>query len=157
MKPDMNSGEVVRPSKPARGVRQPATSESLRLRAAIVAPAGARREFLARIPVRTDDGVLLIPASRVAVIAAHGSRLTITTLDQSEHSFEYRLKNLEARLDPSEFLRLNRSVIVRLSIIARISKGRSGTNKVFLENGQQLIMSRKQAVRLRRVVLAVLG
>ncbi len=123
----------------------------------MVAPAGAPREYLTRIPVRVQDGLLFVPTSRVVTITAHAERLTITTSDRAEHSFEYRLKDLEARLDPAEFLRLSRSIIVNLTAISRIVRGPNGTNKVVLENGRELNMSRKQAVRLRRAVLAVLG
>ena len=90
------------------------------------------------------------------MIVAHGERLTITASDLAEHSFEYRLKNLEARLDPAQFIRLSRSIIVNLTAISRIIRGPNGMYRVVLENGRELDMSRKQAVRLRRVVLAAL-
>jgi two-component system, LytTR family, response regulator len=116
----------------------------------MVGPARGPREYLTRVPVRTQSGLLLIPTSQVLMIVAHGERLTITTSELADYSFEYRLKNLEARLDPGEFLRLGRSIIINLASISRIIREPNGTYRVVLENGRELEMSRKQAVRRRR-------
>src|SRR5262245_50980149 len=152
----MNRRDAISQPKSQRAFGSPPTSESRRLRAAIVAPTNAAREFLTRIPMRIPGGLLFIPTSQIVMIVAHGERLTITTSDSAEYSLDYRLKNLEARLNPAEFLRLSRGTIVKLSAISRILRGSSGTNKVILENGQELNMSRIQAARLGRVLLAVL-
>jgi DNA-binding LytR/AlgR family response regulator len=132
------------------------TSELARLRAAIVAPAGERGRYLSRIPVRTSGALRLVPTSQVAMIVAHGERLTVTTIDQATYSFECRLKILEIHLDPSQFVRVRRGLMVNLNLVSRIVTASSGTYKVLLQDGQGLGMSRMQAARLRHVLVDVL-
>ncbi len=91
------------------------------------------------------------------MIVANGERLAITTLDHQHHTLVYRLKDLETRLDPSAFIRLNRGVVVSLNAIARIVAGSSGTSIAVLESGQELSMSRMQSQRLRHVVQQLLS
>ena len=131
-------------------------SETERLRSALVGLTRGSGEFLRRIPVRGDDGLVLVPTDRVVTIAAEGERLVITTSDRGQHTILYGLKDLEARLDPGEFVRLNRSVIVSLNAVQRLIRARGGSSRVVLETGQELGMSRKQTVRLRRVLQELL-
>lgn len=49
---------------------------------------------------------------------------------------------LEARLDPAQFLRLHRSVIVRKDLIARLGHDGAGTWQAELTNGEQLRIGR---------------
>jgi DNA-binding LytR/AlgR family response regulator len=134
--------------------------EDSRLRAILTARRSARRlrsEYLTRIPVRNRTTILLVPISQVVAIAADGSKLTIITRDHQQHSWEYRLKDLEARLDPAVFMRLNRGALVNVNAVSRVVGAAGGTSRVVLENGQELAMSRKQSQRLRRVLLRLLG
>lgn len=132
------------------------SSELTRLRAAIVAPASSDCRYLTRIPIRTSGTLLLLPTSHVVMIVAHGERLTVTTTDKRTYSFECRLKNLEVHLDPSEFVRVRRGLMVNLSVVSRIVTASGGTCKVILDDGQELGMSRMQAARLRHVLVDVL-
>jgi two-component system LytT family response regulator len=147
----VNRREVVAHALQGGG-QVPPESEVKRLRSAIVGPARARSEYLKRIPLRSNDGLVLVPTNRVMTVAADLERLIITTTDQVRHTILYRLKDLEALLDPSEFVRLSRGLIVNLNAIARLAPGPAGTSRAILENGQELGVSRKQTVRLRRVL-----
>jgi two-component system LytT family response regulator len=131
-------------------------SES-RLRAALAERSSSRREYLTRIPIRDGASLTLVPTALVAMIVAHGEKLTITTLDHQRHSLLYRLKDLEARLDPAEFVRLGRGALANLNAVSRIVAGPSGRKKVILKNGDELAMSRIEAQRLRRIVQGLLG
>jgi DNA-binding LytR/AlgR family response regulator len=130
--------------------------EVRRLRSAIAHRAGTPREYLTRIPVREGDTLILVPTSRVAAIAAQGERLIITTLDHQHHTMYYRLKDLEVRLDPAEFIRLSRGTLANVNAVSRIVAGPSGTNRVILQNGDEVGMSRIQTQRLRHVLLRLL-
>jgi DNA-binding LytR/AlgR family response regulator len=139
-----------------RGRQERVSAEVGRLRSVITHRAVTPHEYLTRIPVRDGDTLILVPTSRVAAVAAHGERLIITTLDRQRHSMYYRLKNLEARLDPAEFIRLSRGMLANVNAISRIITGSSGTNRVILENGDEVGMSRIQTQRLRHVLLGLL-
>lgn len=130
--------------------------QRIRLRAALVKESGSGSDYLRRIPVRHQDTLVLIPTSQVATIVANGETLTISTLDRQQHSFVYRLKDLEARLDPTEFIRLNRGALVNVNVVSRIVPGSAGTSRVVFVNGGELRMSRMQSKRFRRILLELL-
>jgi two-component system, LytTR family, response regulator len=71
------------------------------------------------------------------------------------HSINYRLKDLEARLDPSQFVRLARGTLVNIEMIARVSPMPGGTFVVTLKNNQQLQASRLQSRILRDGLLRI--
>jgi DNA-binding LytR/AlgR family response regulator len=112
-----------------------------------------RSAYLVRIPVRYRSEVFLVPVSQVAAIVADAERLTITTTGGKQYVINYRLKDLESRLDPEQFVRLSRAALVNLSAVSRIVVRQSGMNTVILENGQELSMSRLQSRHLRQTLL----
>jgi two-component system, LytTR family, response regulator len=104
---------------------------------------------LDRIPVRQKHDIVLVPASQIASIVAEGELLHLTTSGQERYTITYRLKNLEARLDPVKFIRLGRGVLVNIDYIARVTPLPGGMYVVKLRNGQQLDVSRIQSRLLR--------
>ncbi|MDQ3321830.1 MAG: LytTR family transcriptional regulator [Acidobacteriota bacterium] len=57
----------------------------------------------------------------------------------------YRLKDLEARLDGAKFVRLSRGILVNLEMIQKISPMPGGLYDVLLKNNQKLSSSRLQS------------
>jgi two-component system LytT family response regulator len=104
---------------------------------------------LDRIPVRQKHDIVLVPTSQIASIIAEGEVLHLTTARQDRHTITYRLKTLEARLDPAKFIRLGRGVIANIDFIARVTPLPGGMYSVKLINGQQLDVSRIQSRLLR--------
>ena len=104
---------------------------------------------LERIPVRRKDDILLVPVSQIASIVAEGELLHLTTSRLERHTISYRLKDLEARLDPAKFIRLGRGVLANLDAIVRVTPLPGGMYSVRLQNGQQLDVSRIQSRLLR--------
>jgi two-component system LytT family response regulator len=109
----------------------------------------ARLPFLERIPVRRRDEVILVPVEHIASIVADGELLHITTIDHDHHTITYRLKDLEARLDPAQFIRLGRGTLANIHLIAKVSLMPGGTNLAILSNGLKLQVSRLQSRVLR--------
>ncbi len=108
---------------------------------------------LDRIPVRRKDDIVLVPVSQIAAIEADGELLHITTARQERHTIAYRLKDLEARLDPAKFIRLSRGAIANIEYIARVTPMPGGLYTVRLQNGQELDVSRIQSRLLRERLL----
>jgi two-component system LytT family response regulator len=102
-----------------------------------------------RIPVRRKDDIVLVPVGRIAAVVADGELLHITTARQERHTISYRLKDLEARLDPAKFIRLSRGAIANIDYIARVTPMPGGVYTVKLHNGQELDVSRIQSRLLR--------
>jgi two-component system LytT family response regulator len=96
--------------------------------------------------------VFLVPVAQVAAIVADGGRLTITTTGDKQYVIYYRLKDLESRLDPEQFVRLSRAALVNVGAVSRFVVRQSGINTVILENGQELSMSRLQSRQLRQTL-----
>jgi DNA-binding LytR/AlgR family response regulator len=120
--------------------------------AALIENAGAP-SMLRRIPVRRRDDLVLVPVAQVASVVADGELLHITTLARERHTITYRLKDLEARLDPGEFIRLSRGTLVRVESIAKVSPMPGATYLVALSTGQQFQVSRLRARVLRDQLL----
>jgi two-component system LytT family response regulator len=104
---------------------------------------------LERIPVRRKDDIVLVPVGQIVAVVADGELLHITTARQERHTISYRLKDLEARLDPSKFIRLSRGALANIDHIARVTPMPGGVYIVKLQNGQELDVSRIQSRLLR--------
>jgi two-component system LytT family response regulator len=115
--------------------------------------AQAKLPYLERIPVRRREIVTLLPVRQVASIVAERELLHLTTSRNERHTITYRLKDLEARLDPARFVRLGRGAIVAVDMIAEIHMMPGGGYAVTLTNGQELPVSRIQSRLLRERLL----
>ncbi len=111
--------------------------------------AAASPTYLERVPVRERENVVLLPVDQIASVVAEGELLRITTLRNERHVISYRLKDLEARLDPSRFVRLSRGTLANLRLIVRFSPMPGGTYLATLANKEELQVSRSQARVLR--------
>ncbi len=109
------------------------------------APAGR----LERLPVRHKGDIVLVPVGQIASIVADGEFLHITTARLDRYTINYRLKDLEARLDPARFIRLGRGVLANIDQIVRATPMPGGLYTVKLGNGQELDVSRIQSRLLR--------
>jgi two-component system, LytTR family, response regulator len=105
--------------------------------------------YLERIPVRYREEVLIVPVQQIASIVADGELLNITTVRNERHTINYRLKDLEQRLDPSRFIRLGRGTLANVDLITKISVMPGGTHVAILNTGHELPVSRLQSRLLR--------
>jgi two-component system LytT family response regulator len=108
-----------------------------------------RAPFLERVPVKRRDEIVIVPVAHIAAIVAEGEILHITTLKGERHTITYRLKDLEARLDPARWVRLGRGTLANLDAIAKVNVMPGGTHVAVLCNGQKLQVSRLQSRILR--------
>jgi two-component system, LytTR family, response regulator len=126
------------------------TEQAGRLGAAIEAyEAATKPPFLERIPVRHREEVLIVPVQQIASIVADGELLNITTVRNDRHTINYRLKDLEQRLDPGRFIRLGRGTLANVDLITKISMMPGGTHVAILSTGHELPVSRLQSRLLR--------
>jgi len=124
--------------------------QASRVGAAIEAyEASTRPPYLERIPVRHRDEVLIVPVHQIASIVAEGELLKITTVRNERHTINYRLKDLEQRLDPACFIRLGRGTLANVDLITKVSVMPGGTHVAVLNTGHELPVSRLQSRILR--------
>lgn len=129
-----------------------AEAEKIRNAARDYSDAAARKP-LSRIPVKLRDEIILVPTSEVACIEADGELLHITTEANRKFTINYRLKDIEARLDAEVFIRLSRGALVNVNMIDAVTPLPGGTYAVALENGRELTSSRLQSRVLRERLL----
>jgi two-component system, LytTR family, response regulator len=112
-----------------------------------------RPPILERIPIRQKDEIVIVPVKDIASIVAEGELLRLTTERNETYTLSYRLKDLEARLDPARFVRLGRGALANVEMLRRVSSMPGGTYVVTMSNGQQLAVSRIQGRILREHLL----
>lgn len=113
----------------------------------------AAGSFLDRLPVKKRDEILLIPTCEVVSIVADGELLIITTGENHRYTINYRLKDLEQRLDPKRFVRLSRGALANLDFVDRVTPMPGGTYLINLTNGQEISASRVRSKFLRSELL----
>lgn len=109
--------------------------------------------FVERIPIRVREEIILLPVREIVSIVADGELLHIATVKGERHAINYRLKDLELKLNPEKFVRLSRGSLANLELIEKISPMPGGTYTVTLKNNQQLPVSRLQSRILREQLL----
>ena len=109
----------------------------------------SRFPLLERIPVRRRDEIVIVQVAQIASIVAEGELLYLTTVKGERHTITYRLKDLEARLDPAKFIRLGRGTLANVDQIVKVHVMPGGTHVASLANGQKLQVSRLQSRLLR--------
>ena len=102
----------------------------------------ANSGLIDRIPARRREQIFLIPVEEVASIVADGELLKITTEENQTFVINFRLKDLEARLDSRKFIRLSRAALVNLDMVAHIAPMSGGTYTAILKHGQDIAASR---------------
>jgi two-component system, LytTR family, response regulator len=130
-----------------------ASAEGERVRAAAEAIAGRDTTPITRIPVRRRDDILLIPIGQVASLVAEAELVHVTTLRGERFVITHALRDLEARLDPARWVRLERGALVAVDAIAKISPLPGGMYLVALTNGQEIRASRLHSRVLREQFL----
>ncbi|HEY7237451.1 MAG TPA: LytTR family DNA-binding domain-containing protein [Gemmatimonadaceae bacterium] len=109
--------------------------------------------FLQRIPARTRDGFQIIPVEELVSAVAHREYLHLTTRDGDRHVMLYALKELQAKLNPTSFIRLSRNTLVNVAFVRHVVPGRGGLLTVALSNGDEHDVSRRRARDLRELLL----
>jgi two-component system, LytTR family, response regulator len=126
----------------------------LRMDAAVASSEEATRPpILERIPIRQKDEIVIVHVKDIASIVAEGEILRLTTERNETYTLSYRLKDLEARLDPARFVRLGRGTLANVEMMRRVSSMPGGIYVVTMSNGQQLAVSRIQGRILREQLL----
>jgi two-component system LytT family response regulator len=105
--------------------------------------------YLERIAVEMRGKVRVVPVAQIEYITASGPYVELHT---SERAYLIReaIQTLEQRLDPNRFLRIHRSIIVRVDLIDTFHRGAGGDYEVQLKSGVRLRVSRSRREELER-------
>ena len=113
------------------------------------AASGPRALYLERIPVETRGKVRVVPVDDIQYIVASGPYAELHTADRT-HLIREAMQTLEERLDPARFIRVHRSIIVRLDLVDALLRAPGGDYEVQLRSGARLKVSRSRREELER-------
>ncbi|EDY82314.1 LytTr DNA-binding domain family [Verrucomicrobiia bacterium DG1235] len=97
--------------------------------------------YLDRLSIKTEGRILLVPIGDVDYIAAANNYVEVH-VGSVTHLMRETLSQLEAQLDPKNFLRISRSSIVAIDRIREIHPLFHGEHTLHLANGQKLTATR---------------
>lgn len=106
-------------------------------------------EYLERIAVESKGKVQFVSVSDIDYIVASGPYAELHTGERS-YLIREAMQALEDKLDPSVFLRVHRSIIVRLSLVETLHKAAGGDYEVQLKGGRRLKVSRSRREELEK-------
>ena len=136
----------------ALGALGSGTSAARRENAVTPAPGAAASSgtaYLERIAVETKGKVRAVPVGEIDYIVASGSYAELYVGDR-RYIIRERMQLLEERLDPGQFMRVHRSVIVRLALVELLHRGQGGDYQLQLRGGVRLPVSRSRHPALER-------
>lgn len=110
----------------------------------------AAPSFLEHLAARTRDRVQLVPTADVTHVLAK-DRATYAVTASTQHMLDATLVELERRLDPARFLRINRGILVNLAWVAELRAEPGGHLAVRLKDAArtELAVSRDRARALK--------
>lgn len=102
----------------------------------------AREGPLRRFLVRSRGRMWFVRADQIDWIEATGNYLKLHVADEA-HLIRGVLKEVAARLDPSQFIRIHRSTVVNLESVRELQEWSHGDCLVLLKDGTELRLSRR--------------
>ena len=99
--------------------------------------------YVSALPVKSRGRVRFVPVAEVDAIEAD-DQYAVLHVGARRHVVRERMGTLEARLDPAQFTRVHRSVIVRTALVAEILVGGQGDYAVRLRGGQTYPLARRR-------------
>ncbi|MGH9414113.1 MAG: LytR/AlgR family response regulator transcription factor [Terriglobales bacterium] len=102
---------------------------------------------LERIVVRDGTKVTIIPVTRLDFAEAQDDYVSLAS-EGKRYLKQQTIASLEAALDARQFLRIHRSWLVRLELVARIEPAGKDSFMVVLRSGEKLPVSRSGYARL---------
>lgn len=111
--------------------------------------AGAEEGPLDVLPVPDGEGILLLPVTEITSVIADGELLHVHLIDGRKYYINYRLKDLEKRLEQRNFIRLSRGALANASYLEKVVQFPNGGYLVTLSSGQEIAASRSRSKHLR--------
>lgn len=103
--------------------------------------------YLTRLMIKASSRMMLVKVDEIDFIEADGNYAKLH-VGRKTHLLREKMNDLEGRLDPAQFVRIHRSVIVNLDRIKELHPHFNGDYVVVLEDGRQLRLSRTRREQL---------
>jgi two-component system, LytTR family, response regulator len=147
--PERFSAAVERVRHEALGA--PVRRNDPRIDALLAAVQRTPREWPTRLVVRSRGAAHFVHTAHIHWIEAADNYIRLHTTE-GVHLLRETLKEIEARLDPNEFVRIRRSAIVNLEFVQRVEPWGRGEYLLILADGTRLNTSRAFGEPFRRLL-----
>jgi two-component system, LytTR family, response regulator len=117
--------------------------------APVIAATSAPPPFLKRLLVIDNGRAVFLPVDRIDRIEAERNYAVIHS-GQERYRVRATIGSLADRLDRAQFLRLNRSTLVRLDAVREMHEWSHGDFRVLMHDGTELIWSRRYRAAAER-------
>lgn len=110
-----------------------------------------QHDYLRRLPSKIGEKIYILNDDQIVYFNAD-NKLLFAHLEDSKYLVNYKLDELQARLDPEKFFRIHRSTIVNLNYVLTIETWFAGgyVMKVGTKNKTELNISRSAGKALRQ-------
>lgn len=140
---------LLKPVRPDR--LEEAINRARRRMAAGATPASAKTDFESGFWIRHRDGLVRVPVAEIRRIEADKDYALIHTHLRT-HILRTTMRELEAKLDPREIVRVHRSAFVRITAVWRVERSRRGLVRLHTQDGAVVDVG---ASYTRRVIQAL--
>jgi two-component system LytT family response regulator len=104
-----------------------------------------------RIFIKDGEKCFFPKLSDVRYFESHGNYIKVYFLEKRPMILR-SLNSLEERLDENDFFRANRKYIINIHCIRKIENWFNGGLKVFLEEDEEIEISRRQAIKFKDIM-----
>ena len=103
-----------------------------------------------KVFIKDGDNCWFVALEKIALFESEGN-YTRVYFDQNRPLLLRSLNQLEAKLDPNQFLRVSRRQIVNLHFVASVTPAAAGGMTLTLQNELKVGMSRRRAVLFKQI------
>jgi len=100
-----------------------------------------KNRWVTRLAIKEEDGIVFVPVEQILWIEAANKYVVVHTTGR-DHITRQTIQSLEDTLDPRQFLRIHRSVLVRKAAVRGLHPLFHGDYIVKLTNGAELTLGR---------------
>ena len=115
----------------------------------LASPAHSSRRPIDRLVVRGSDRVRLLPVEQIAWIEADGMYVKLHTRDGAIHQHRALLGALDDTLDSRRFVRIHRSAIVNIDVVAELRQDVHADYVAVLRDRTEIRVGRRFRARLQ--------
>ncbi|HEX8636556.1 MAG TPA: LytTR family DNA-binding domain-containing protein, partial [Pyrinomonadaceae bacterium] len=108
--------------------------------------------YLQRLPVRSQNRILILPVEQIVALKIEQGLLFVTTADGEYWTKYTTFTELENLLDPGIFMRIHRQVMVNLTHVREITEFDKHSARLKLTAEHQVTVSRSHIKKLRQTL-----
>lgn len=140
-------------SLPKRNVRLRRMIEYWRQPVASPKPETAK-QYLQRLSIQEGKRLITIPVGDIDWIKSADHYLTVSSKRKAYLIYD-KMTVIETRLDPSIFVRVHRSTIVRISAVKQVHRAFYGSYTVVMNDGSEFPVSRSRYAYLAKLLASL--